>query len=183
MAIRLKGPVAGLSADRPAEPQRRAAVSAGLWFVLLFTGLVGLGAGLGRLAEAGFARQQPLWPPVAGAAAAADRARASLGPLGLTGVRLEPMLAARLGLPAGAHGVLVTSLSADGPAARAGLRVGDVAIALNGIPLRDPRDLAAALPARGLRGYGLAVQREPSGRLASLRLQPVAAPAPGRRSP
>jgi len=67
--------------------------------------------------------------------------RARLG-VGVQPVRLEPALAARLGRETG---VLVVSLDDEGPAAAAGLHVGDTLVALDGHPLRDLDDLMDAL--------------------------------------
>jgi S1-C subfamily serine protease len=61
----------------------------------------------------------------------------------------------------GAHGVLVSGMDRSGPAAAAGLYVGDVLLAADGQPISDPGALQAllvearigtALPVRVLRG-------------------------------
>lgn len=63
---------------------------------------------------------------------------------GWLGVTMQPMteaLAKAVGRK-DSNGVLVNDVQADGPAAKAGLKQGDVVIALNGGTIRDPRDLA-----------------------------------------
>ena len=44
-----------------------------------------------------------------------------------------------------AQGMLVITVSNDGPAERAGLTVGDIVLAANGSPVAEPADLLAAL--------------------------------------
>jgi S1-C subfamily serine protease len=46
------------------------------------------------------------------------------------------------------RGLIVVSVEVDGPAARAGLMLGDVLVALEGTPLLDPGDVQAALAGR-----------------------------------
>lgn len=63
---------------------------------------------------------------------------------GWLGVTMQPMteaLAKAVGRK-DSTGVLVNDVQPDGPAAKAGLKQGDVVIALNGGTIRDPRDLA-----------------------------------------
>lgn len=54
-------------------------------------------------------------------------------------------LAARAGLPAGTRGALVVATVASGPAAKAGLRRGDVIVSLGGSPVESSPDLTRAL--------------------------------------
>lgn len=63
---------------------------------------------------------------------------------GWIGVQIQPVtkdIAASLGL-AEEKGAIVASPQADGPAAKAGIKAGDVITAVNGEPVQDPRDLA-----------------------------------------
>jgi serine protease Do len=68
---------------------------------------------------------------------------------GWLGVSMQPMtesLAKAVGRKS-ADGVLVNDVTADGPAAKAGLKQGDVVITVNGQTIRDPRDLATQVAA------------------------------------
>lgn len=62
---------------------------------------------------------------------------------GWLGVRIQPVsedIAAALGLDS-VHGVLISGVSADTPAARAGLTRGDIVLGVDGAAVNDPRDL------------------------------------------
>jgi serine protease Do len=67
---------------------------------------------------------------------------------GYLGVRIKgvdsPELAQRLGL-GDQHGVVVTSVLEDAPAARGGLKDGDVIVSLGGKPVQDERELQTAV--------------------------------------
>lgn len=68
---------------------------------------------------------------------------------GWLGVSMQPMtesLAKAVGRKS-ADGVLVNEVMADGPAAKAGLRQGDVVVTMNGQSIKDPRDLATQVAA------------------------------------
>ncbi len=71
---------------------------------------------------------------------------------GYLGVAAQPVTAAlapALHLKAGAEGALVASVPADSPAAKAGIKPGDVIQSVNGTTVKSPRDLAvdvAGLP-------------------------------------
>ncbi|MGE5247097.1 MAG: DegQ family serine endoprotease [Verrucomicrobiota bacterium] len=69
-----------------------------------------------------------------------DKGRVTRGWLGVYIQPLTPDVAAKLGA-AGSHGALVSDVTKDGPAAKAGIRSGDVIVAFNGKEVRDERDL------------------------------------------
>ena len=64
--------------------------------------------------------------------------------IGMQPVRLPEPLRAGLGLP-GDGGLIVVMVEPDGPAARAGLMLGDVLVALDGVPTGDLEDVQARL--------------------------------------
>jgi S1-C subfamily serine protease len=81
------------------------------------------------------------------------------GRLGVGVTPLTPEMAERLELPAGASGLLVTSVEPTGPAADAGLRQGDLIEQANRQPLRSVEDLRAAIRESGERPILLLVNR------------------------
>jgi S1-C subfamily serine protease len=64
--------------------------------------------------------------------------------IGMQPVRLPDGLRAALGLP-GDGGLIVITVEPDGPAARAGLLLGDVLVALDGVPTADLDDVQGRL--------------------------------------
>jgi S1-C subfamily serine protease len=70
-------------------------------------------------------------------------ARGFLG-LGLYGVRIPRRIMEAQGL-ASAAGLIIVNVEPDGPADKAGLLVGDLLIALNGVPVKETEDVQAAL--------------------------------------
>jgi S1-C subfamily serine protease len=64
--------------------------------------------------------------------------------IGMQPVRLPDGLRAALGLP-GDGGLIVVTVEPDGPAARAGLLLGDVLVALDGVPTADLDDVQGRL--------------------------------------
>jgi predicted metalloprotease with PDZ domain len=64
--------------------------------------------------------------------------------IGATVEPLDSATARSLGLPGETHGAVVTSVANGGPAARAGIRTGDVVVAIDR-PLKSVKDLAAGL--------------------------------------
>ena len=107
----------------------------------------------GRLAgivTSGLARDLELAVPIATVARVVEQLmsggrvrRAYLG-VGLQPVTL-PDAAATLAPGAGGRALIVVKVEPDGPAAQAGLMLGDVLTALDGAPLRDPHDVQAAV--------------------------------------
>lgn len=67
--------------------------------------------------------------------------------IGLTLGEITPQIAERLGLP-DTRGALALSVPDGGPAAKAGIRPGDVLVKLDGEELASPEDLLAALRSR-----------------------------------
>lgn len=70
----------------------------------------------------------------------------AMGARGRLGVQVEGLsdqLATYFGVPDG--GVLVAGVTADSPAAKAGVKAGDVITKVNGEAVKDPRDLVRAL--------------------------------------
>ncbi len=73
--------------------------------------------------------------------------RAGRGRLGITALQISPALRRHLGAPAD-QGVLIDNVRPDSPAARAGLHVGDVVIAVDGEPTRSAGDVLDAMADR-----------------------------------
>ena len=81
---------------------------------------------------------------------------------GKLGVRVEPVtpeVAAQLELRSGTQGLVVREVNADGPAAEAGVRSGDVIEQVNRQPVRSATDLSGALQRSGNRPALLLVNR------------------------
>ena len=105
------------------------------------------------LVTSGLSRQLELAVPASTVARIVDEllatgriSRGYLG-LGLQAVALpEPLR--RLAPGSGAQSLIVVSVEADGPAAGAGVMLGDVLVALEGRPLDDPGDVQAVLVGR-----------------------------------
>ena len=105
------------------------------------------------LVTSGLSRQLELAVPVSTVGRIVDellstgRVSRSYVGLGLQPVALPEALR-RLAPGAGAHGLIVVSIEADGPAAAAGVMLGDVLVALEDRPLHDPGDVQAILAGR-----------------------------------
>ena len=71
------------------------------------------------------------------------------GYLGVESQKISATMANALNLPKGQNGegsgALVASVEASSPAAEAGVQPGDVIVAVNSTPIKDPRDLAVAV--------------------------------------
>jgi serine protease Do len=85
------------------------------------------------------------------------------GRLGITAEPLTPEQAARLGLPEGAEGLVVTSVEESGPAASAGLQQGDLIERANSRPVRTVDDLRLAVADSADRPLLLLVNRPRAG--------------------
>ena len=91
--------------------------------------------------------------------------------LGIEYMELGEQLAAYFKL-ADKKGVLVTAVDADGPAAKAGVKAGDVILELDGKPVRGGEDLQDAVrDAEGGKEVALTVQRD--GRSLDLKVTPA----------
>ncbi|KVN47606.1 peptidase [Burkholderia territorii] len=81
------------------------------------------------------------------------------GRLGVAVQEVSQALARSFGLP-NSDGALITTVEPDGPAAHAGLRAGDVVLAVDGKPVAESADLLGAIAGmRGGRQAGLLVWR------------------------
>jgi serine protease Do len=75
-----------------------------------------------------------------------DSGKVTRGYLGVAAQQISPQMAQAMGLPTAdptTDGALIAAISGDSPAARAGLKPGDVITAVNGTKVNDPSDLAA----------------------------------------
>lgn len=105
------------------------------------------------LVTSGLSRQLELAVPTSTVTSVVDEllatGRVSRGYLG---IGLQPVALPEALRPlapgSGARGLIVVRVEADGPAARAGLMLGDVLVALEGTPLHDPGDVQAAVAGR-----------------------------------
>ncbi len=88
----------------------------------------------------------------------AGSAQGNGGLLGMTLEPLTPDIAGQLGLPSGAHGVVVTNVDPTGPAADA-LQPGDVIVEVNRQPVRSVADVQSALTKGASRPVLLLVNR------------------------
>ena len=85
------------------------------------------------------------------------------GKLGVTVAPLTPELAARMRVPEGREGLVVTGVDPSGPAAEAGIRQGDLIEQANREPVRTAEDLRAAIQNAGDRPVLLLVTRGADG--------------------
>jgi S1-C subfamily serine protease len=105
------------------------------------------------LVTSGLSRQLELAVPTSTVTRIVDELLAS-GRIsrGYLGVGLQPVALPeglrRLAPGGGARGLIVVSVETDGPAARAGLMLGDVLVSLEGRPLQDPGDVQDVLATR-----------------------------------
>lgn len=114
--------------------------------------LVEAGGAVVGIVTSGLSRQLELAVPASTVSRVLDelttRGRVSRGYLG---VGLQPVAlteAFKRLAPGADMGLMVVSLETEGPAARAGLLLGDVLTALEGTPLHDPGDVTAGIAGR-----------------------------------
>jgi serine protease Do len=79
--------------------------------------------------------------------------------LGVSVEPVTPAIAAELGLPRGAQGLLVREVDPAGPAAEAGIQPGDVIMEVNRQPARSVADVSAALKRSGSKPVLLLINR------------------------
>ncbi len=110
-----------------------------------------------------------------------DKGRVTRGWLGVALQPLTPELAQVFKVQDG-KGALVADVQPDSPAARAGVRSGDVVVGFNGKPVADPGDLARAVamtdPGQTVR---LTIRRDGADRTLEVRLGEQAGEAPRAR--
>ena len=100
----------------------------------------------------------------------------SMNQLGISAMTLEPQLAEYFGTK---EGVLVSAVTTDSAAAKAGLKAGDVITSFNGNPVDSPSDLRSSV--RGLEGgeFTLGIIRDKKAMTLKGKLEP---PAERRRT-
>jgi serine protease Do len=101
---------------------------------------------------------------------------------GRLGVNVQPVSGDLAGYFGVKSGVLVASVTPDSPAAKAGLKAGDVITAVNGKAIMTPRELVSALPAAdSSQDVTLSVVREKKEMTVKATLTPPERPARGHR--
>lgn len=101
--------------------------------------------------------------------------------LGIEYMEVGEQLAAHYGLP-GKSGVLVSSVDADSPAAKAGMKAGDLVLKLDGKAIGDGRDLREAVAEAG-EGKAVTVTVKRDGRPLDLQVTLAKPERPRRRAP
>ena len=94
------------------------------------------------------------------AGGATGSSESSPGKLGISVQPLIPDLAAQLGLPRTASGLVVANVDPGGPAGTAGIQSGDVIQEVNHQPVRTAEDLLASLQKSGGRPALLLINRK-----------------------
>ena len=105
-----------------------------------------------------------------------DEGRVRRGMIGTTAQTVTPALAAGLGLPID-RGVILADVFPGGPAARAGLRVGDLVTRLDGKPMENARQFEVNLYLKEI-GSSVSVETLREGRAATTRITVVERPDP-----
>jgi serine protease Do len=104
---------------------------------------------------------------------------ANRGRLGVSVQEITPELAEYFGVKSGA---LVASVTVDSPAAKAGLKAGDVITVVNGKSVSSPRELVQALPGgEGSHEVDLTFVRDKQSRSVKAMLDPARERTPARR--
>jgi C-terminal processing protease CtpA/Prc len=138
--------------------------------------LAGVGVATGSVAAAPGGQQPPRSVQAGEAEASGQRGR-----LGFGALEISPELRAVLGAPAD-RGVLVDRLRPDSPAARAGVRVGDVVIQVDAAPAASVGDIVDAIAdRRSGDAVALEVVRGRARVTVQVKLDSDPAPAPERR--
>jgi membrane-associated protease RseP (regulator of RpoE activity) len=94
--------------------------------------------------------------------------------LGATVEPLDSATAESLGISPRDKGLVITSLAANGPAARAGLRPGDVIERISGTSVGSPIDATAALKEAGAPGLIITLNRGGHYAIVHLPIRPLA---------
>jgi serine protease Do len=81
---------------------------------------------------------------------------------------VTPELATSLGLPAGTHGAAVTDVTRGSPAARAGVRPGDVVVEVDRQPVATAEAAATAVQQPRANGHLMRVMGESGSRFVTL---------------
>lgn len=129
-----------LRARAPIIPRWKAASVAAAVLVIAASGL--------SFANIGTSEQAALLPP------------SPLDQIGLTGEAIDALTRRALHLPVGEHGAVVTSTRAGGPAARAGVRVGDVIERIGPLRVDGRRTLTQAVADNGAPTLRLVILRK-----------------------
>lgn len=101
----------------------------------------------------------PVEPGRRGTSGSSEKDSVERGRLGLSVEPLTPEMAARLELPRGTQGLLITDVDPAGPAADAGLRENDIIEQVNGQPVRTVAELKVAVERSGTRPALLLINR------------------------
>jgi len=131
---------------------------------------------VGSQPPSGVAMQQPApsaFPSASGSQEVKDEGRHYTGIYMRT---LNPQVASRLPTTARTEGVLVLNVFPTSPADQAGIRPGDIYLALDGVPVRDRREISAKnqLTAVG-QGYTVTLERNGMVQNISVRVAEVTA--------
>ena len=99
---------------------------------------------------------------------ASEVAASEPGPSGMALQTVTPELAQSLGLPAETHGAAVTDVTTGSPAARAGVKPGDVVVEVDRQPIASAEDVATAVQQPRANGHLVRVVGENGSRFVTL---------------